>query len=1286
MKGVGGRALLERRLRLGSTTLSDRRIHARVMSDPSATAAGYVDSLKRYDLLPIYCRTNATAAKLSLQVSERLALMATEHKRYPNLLSYEAHLPASRSAIFEAILQARGGGVALLLLSDDFFLDKWCLASLLLALEVQKSSTRAAKLKLRFFCIDQDAAKRLSLVFPQLHAHYEANDSHAGDASGMASRAARLVWGAWEGSAAGEGPTALGGTVERALADLEHIFNISDLNSLTHALDCWRLEASSVAQALRAGIRAGSIQWRDLAKLRDFLVREQSIAPYEPRVQALDAHRSRWYECEAWEWRRAELDSMTARALAAADEILRSSILQPRTPDAYQAGLAGDSADDVIARRRKAGAEGVIREASEAPPRPSPIYVPGVDDADRPEHKVKAVLMSTLASSTGARVVILGIGGIGKSTVCKGVLDDEEVKARFRNGICWVQMSNAANDDALASAIMKLVALLHQSDPAAQKLAVESLLSAKDLGELRIQAKSHISIATRKSAEHFLLVIDDCWRSQDLTELLEILPSEAAAIITTRLPSTVAVLTYSGVLRFEMGQMPLRAAEKLLGNLMQRTKPFSDLEKQQFVIPILKATHRLPLGIVIAGSMAADLDNAWKPVVEVVERCGIANDNFAMPAEMGNFHGIHKTIRSVLQASVNYINDKDTKLVRALRQLGVLPVNVVLRVDVLQKVWGDVDVKSIARQLRKFGLLQAIVNEGDIYAIELHTVIGAYALEELQRFGMVEGVHRQVIAGYREQYQFVGHVGEGGFEPFPTWRVADDGYLYENIARHAEGAADVGVAGELVLREWQSARDRQNPGLMFDTDLNHALRTLCAAIDGQEYLEEELTEKRGWLCWRASEGFRRLRHGDRSRNIENSILYLERWFAESQRTNLPSHVRVAACNALGMAYYERIGGKEDENLEKAVTLFKQAESMLAALDDPEMWAETTTNTEQDALVQHNIGLALCKRIGGDRSENFERAILHFERALGVYQETCRYYDAALAKTCIGKAYCEMIDDRTQSFDDREFFGTAAVDSYEEALFTFTRDAYPSDWAATMNNLGKACFEMIDSNRSENVERAIQSYECALKVYTRSAFPGDWAQTMNNLGLLYLEWSAGDDDIEKALKCFQESLQVYTIDAFPSDWASTMNNLGRAYCAFENGISMENVDRAIQCYEQALRVATRDSHRTLFSDTQYNLMLAHYTVGNASQALQAAREVEMQVGGQHIWGTQPIHIPNFFDEDRFLVRYVILHAGHSCLEYVNSAVPPPEQSFDVHIATLRCPILSCPCSCYSLQES
>jgi len=75
-----------------------------------------------------------------------------------------------------------------------------------------------------------------------------------------------------------------------------------------------------------------------------------------------------------------------------------------------------------------------------------------------------------------------------------------------------------------------------------------------------------------------------------------------------------------------------------------------------------------------------------------------------------------------------------------------------------------------------------------------------------------------------------------------------------------------------------------------------------------------------------------------------------------------------------------------------------------------------------------------------------------------------------------------------------------IEAYKTIAKVFGKDAFPTLWAMTQNNLGIAYKARVQGNRAENLEAAIKAYEAALTVFTREASPQDWARTQGYLAL------------------------------------------------------------------------------------------------------------------------------------------------------------------------------------------
>ena len=93
--------------------------------------------------------------------------------------------------------------------------------------------------------------------------------------------------------------------------------------------------------------------------------------------------------------------------------------------------------------------------------------------------------------------------------------------------------------------------------------------------------------------------------------------------------------------------------------------------------------------------------------------------------------------------------------------------------------------------------------------------------------------------------------------------------------------------------------------------------------------------------------------------------------------------------------------------------------------------------------------------------------------------------------------------------------TDGINAYLRALRTFTREAYPAEFAILHNNLATAYLSMpvTEQNGKMREALAVQSFEEALQVVTLVDHPSEYAMLQNNLGNS-LQYSSSSHAVEK----------------------------------------------------------------------------------------------------------------------------------------------------------------------------
>lgn len=126
----------------------------------------------------------------------------------------------------------------------------------------------------------------------------------------------------------------------------------------------------------------------------------------------------------------------------------------------------------------------------------------------------------------------------------------------------------------------------------------------------------------------------------------------------------------------------------------------------------------------------------------------------------------------------------------------------------------------------------------------------------------------------------------------------------------------------------------------------------------------------------------------------------------------------------------------------------------------------------------------------------------------------------------------------------------ALHHYNQALEVFTCEANPQRWAYIQNNLANVYKSRTQGDRTQNIEQAIRRYTQALEVYTRRLDPEYWATVQSNLGNAYVERMEGNraENLKQAIHHYKQALKVYTLETNPRRRAAIENNLANVYWA------------------------------------------------------------------------------------------------------------------------------------------
>ena len=210
-------------------------------------------------------------------------------------------------------------------------------------------------------------------------------------------------------------------------------------------------------------------------------------------------------------------------------------------------------------------------------------------------------------------------------------------------------------------------------------------------------------------------------------------------------------------------------------------------------------------------------------------------------------------------------------------------------------------------------------------------------------------------------------------------------------------------------------------------------------------------------------------------------------------------------------------------------------------------------------------------------------------------ETLQDREDAAAFMEIGNAWSEEYSPAYQR-NPREAL-RKAIAAYGEALYFYTPDVAPLDYAKTQNDLGVAYLRLSEhEDPVGNLRRAIEAFEEVLRFRTPGVALLDYARTQTNLGTAYWRLSEYEDpvgNLQRAIEAFREALRFRTPDVAPLNYAMTQHNLGTAYSRLsEYEDPVGNLQRAIEAFGEALRFRTPERTPLRYAETQYGMGLAY----------------------------------------------------------------------------------------------
>jgi WD40 repeat protein len=371
--------------------------------------------------------------------------------------------------------------------------------------------------------------------------------------------------------------------------------------------------------------------------------------------------------------------------------------------------------------------------------------------AERPADiaALKAMLLGGSGRAAGisgvaGKVGVHGMGGLGKSVLAAALARDDEVRARFADGIVWLTFGR-------------------QPDIASQQTAFLQALTGTRQAFPTIEEGKQ-AVAKASAGARLLVVLDDVWDATDAL-VFGTLGDRCRLLVTTR---DTRVLT---ALNAAEHRVDLLAPDAALAFLIARAGSAAapvDEAEHSVAAAVVRECGRLPLALAAIGALVGNGRYTWAMALDALRS---PNRSRLARLKAASREYQFGDALSALDVSVQALDDQTR---RAFLACAVFAEDMAIPEAALRTLWSDLcpdpeDADDIAHLLVERSLWQRDQQR----RYRLHDLYHDYLRAMTPDLA---AAHRHLVERYRAAC--------GG-----AWAGAtDDGYLFQNLPAHLAGA------------------------------------------------------------------------------------------------------------------------------------------------------------------------------------------------------------------------------------------------------------------------------------------------------------------------------------------------------------------------------------------------------------------------------------------------------------------------------------------------------------------
>ncbi|MEM8525460.1 MAG: hypothetical protein AAGG68_12540 [Bacteroidota bacterium] len=275
--------------------------------------------------------------------------------------------------------------------------------------------------------------------------------------------------------------------------------------------------------------------------------------------------------------------------------------------------------------------------------------------------------------------------------------------------------------------------------------------------------------------------------------------------------------------------------------------------------------------------------------------------------------------------------------------------------------------------------------------------------------------------------------------------------------------------------------------------------------------------------------------------------------------------------------------------------------------------ENIDTTRISKVAKIEIQYVLCQIWLEKLTKPYDQELL--EKLKNTLWEVLQAYEKSERQVEVGLLLLDAahIANISESFSESLGYSTKAINIFRtEGLKELEGNAH--------YRKGTLLYTWAQNGNPQFFKPAIESYQEALKVFTKEAAPNVFADIHHNLGVLYTDMPS--DNKRKSIwagisvSSFQEALEFYTKESYPYQYGMICNNYGNAFSKFPQAVLTDNFEKSLFYYQEALDVRTPDYpyERAI---TLLNFLEASWNVSNDSENFNEARYEDMLLKAKEI---------------------------------------------------------------------